>query len=362
VLLRPAYLDETVIGDSLPWDLYTSSGVLVATAGTEIADREHYLKLVNRPLFYRTEETQEEPNPASRVSHLARELHDLLADPSQPGLGELLANAADELISIVQFDPDACLGLLRILPMQSPAVRHCLLSAAISQGLAEQAGLAEAEQTSLAAAALTMNIAEMRLHDDLARGLAGYTDEQREAIRQHPLRSAELLRESGVDDSSWLDIVEQHHELMDGSGYPRRLTGAEITLPARILRVADYYVAKITGRYYRPPASPGQALKHAFGNDRSKLDSQVAVVLMRRMGIYPPGTLVRLENRETAAVTRHSDHKGNIRHVVSFLDHRGNAMECPSDRDIGNKVFAIRGVTQPELNWPEVDWPRLWGY
>lgn len=362
MLLRPAYLDESVIGDALPWDVYTSSGVLVATAGTQVSSREHYLKLVNRPLFYRTEETQEEPNPASRIVHLVEEMHGLLTDPTQPGLADLLANAAEELISIVQFDPDACLGLLRVLPMQSPAVRHCLLSAAIAQGLAEQAGLSEADQTSLAAAALAMNIAELRLHDDLARGLTGYTDTQREAIRQHPLASAQALRDAGVADPLWLDTVEQHHELMDGSGYPRHLTGGDIVLPARILRVADYYVAKITGRYYRPPGSPSQALKHIFGNDRSKLDSQVAVVLMRRMGILPPGTLVRLENRETAAVTRHSDHKGNIRHVVSFLDHRGHALERPLDRDINNKNFAIRGVTQPELNWPEVDWPRLWGY
>jgi len=336
--------------------------VLVASAGTRVAGREHYQKLVNRALFYRTEETQDEPNPASRIAHLVEEVHGLLGNPGRPGLAELLVNAADELISISQFDPDACLGLLRLLPMESPALRHCVLSAAIGQGLAEQMGLTEAEQTSLVAAALTMNLAEMRLHDDVARGLSSLSDSQREAIRRHPEASADLLAGAGVTDPVWLATVRQHHEHMDGSGYPQRLAAGDIGLPARILRVADYYVAKISGRYYRPPHPPSLALRKIFGSDRARLDSQVAVVLMRRMGVYPPGTLVRLANREIAVATRHSDQKGNIRHVVSFLDHRGNPLDRPTDRDIGINAFAIRGVAQPELNWPVIDWPRLWGY
>jgi hypothetical protein len=362
VLLRPAYLDESVIGDTLPWDVFTASGVLVASEGTLVLDRAHYQKLVARPLFYRTEAVQEEPNVATRILHLVDELHALLDSPGQPGTADLLANAAEELISVSQYDPDACLGLLRVLPMPSPAVRHCLISAAISQGLSEQIGLPETENTSLVAAALTMNIAEMHLHDDLARGLVGYTDKEREAIRLHPEHSAEVLVDAGVIGSIWLDTVRQHHENMDGSGYPNHLVAADICLPARILRVADHYVAKISGRYYRPATSPSLALRQIFGSDRSKLDSQIAVLLVRRMGLYPPGTLVRLTNRETAVATRHSDHKGNIRHAVSFLDHRGNPLERPTDRDISVNAFAIRGVAQPELNWPTIDWPRLWGY
>lgn len=362
MLLRPAYLDESVIGDALPWDVFTAAGVLVATEGTLVADREHYLKLANRPLFYRTEEIQDEPNPASRIANLAEEVHGLLAAPGHPGMAELLANVADELISIHQFDADACLGLLRLLPMDRPALRHCMLGGAVCLALGEALGLSESEQLSLVAAALTMNISELRLHDDLARGFTSFTDSQREAIRQHPDHSAAMLSEMGVTDPVWLTTVRQHHEHMDGSGYPQRLTGAEISLPARILRVADFYVAKISGRYYRPPHSPGAALKHIFGQDRSRLDSQVAVVLMRRMGIFPPGTLVRLANREIAAVTRRSDQKGNIRHVVSFLDHRSNVMDRPTDRNISVSAFAIRGVAQVELNWPQIDWPRLWGY
>lgn len=362
MLLRPAYLDESVIGDTLPWDVYTGSGVLVAAEGTLVSSREQYLKLTSRPLFFRTEVSQEEPNVASRIIQLAEELQELLAYPGQPGTGALLANAAEELISVNQFDPDACLGLLRTLPIASPALRHCLLCATLSQGLGEQLGLPEAELSSLVAAALTMNIAEMRLHDDLARGLTGYTDSQREAIRLHPEHSAALLGAAGVVDFVWLDTVSQHHENMDGSGHPNRLTGADICLPARILRVADHYVAKISGRYYRPANSPSAALRQTFGADRSRLDSQIAVLLMRRMGLYPPGTLVRLANREIAAITRRGTRKGSTQHVVSFLDHRGNAMERPTNRDIRINAFAIRGVAQPELNWPAIDWPSLWGY
>ena len=125
-------------------------------------------------------------------------------------------------------------------------------------------------------------------------GTQALTDVQRQAIRCHPARSTEVLVDAGVEDREWLSAILAHHEHLDGSGYPAGLAGESIPSPARILRVADDYCAKAGGRHYRLPRSSKQALRSLFRSKRLWLDMQLAAHLLRRLGLYPPGTLVRL--------------------------------------------------------------------
>jgi hypothetical protein len=148
---------------------------------------------------------------------------------------------------------------------------------------------------------------------------------------------------------------------MDGSGYPGNLAGSQITLPARILRVADFYCAKINGRHYRPPKSLRVAFKELFGADRAHLDTQIATLLLRRIGLFPPGTLVRLANRENACITR-LGRNGQIRFAVSFMDARGRPLDSPKDRNLEMRIYAIRNLITPEPVWPKINWNLLWGY
>jgi len=180
-------------------------------------------------------------------------------------------------------------------------------------------------------------------------------------LRAHPGHAADLLQSLGIDDTLWLDTVRQHHENMDGSGYPEGIEGARIGLPARILRVADIYCTRISGRNYRPPKSGRYALRELFGRQRSQLDSQIAILLVRRVGWYPPGSLIRLASRESACVTRRN-RGGFIRFAVSFLDARGRPFDPPRERDLTTRTHRPRGVLMLDPAWPKIEWKQLWGY
>jgi len=154
--------------------------------------------------------------------------------------------------------------------------------------------------------------------------------------------------------------VRAHHEHLDGSGYPARLSGEAIPTAARILRLADVYCAKVGRRDYRPAHTPEAAFRGLFGSERLRLDMPLAAHLLRRLGLYPPGTLVRLANRETAVVTRHLSRRQPLRQVVSLLDHRGRLLERPQVRDL--QRHPIVGPAEPDPGWPPIDWAQLWGY
>lgn len=356
-MLRPVHLDPALIGQPLPWDVYTSAGVLVAGAGLVLADEAHYNRLAARDLFRRGEGGEAAATPIGRLVALAKQAEAVLEDPKQTAILEL----ARGLLALLRADADACLGYAGLVPLARPSVEHAVRVLFIAGLLAEQLDFSAPEQESLAAAALTMNIAGLKLHDRL-HALAGQVPAaDRAALRGHPQAGAELLARAGVTDPAWLEAVRQHHENMDGSGYPAGLSGGMISLAARLLRVADFYCAKISGRYYRPPKSASLAFQDLFGRDKALLDSQIATQLLRRMGIYPPGTLVRLASRETACVARRGQ-GGMARWAVAVLDARERPLDPPQARDLGARNHAIIGTAERRADWPTINWMAVWGY
>ena len=104
------------------------------------------------------------------------------------------------------------------------------------------------------------------------------TPEEREAVKRHPILAAEILRPIQATDEI-VEIVLDHHENLDGSGYPRGLRGEEIPLEARILSVADVYSALTEERTYKSPMSAGEAMDIIESMAGEKLDAQIVETL-----------------------------------------------------------------------------------
>lgn len=360
-LLRPVHLDPALIGQPLPWDLFSESGVLLAGEGMLLADAAHFQKLAARPLYQQAESGSESIQPLQRLGELTKHTASLMAGPEQGLSEEELRLLARAFLALFRVDPDACLGYPRLASIAPPCLNHSLHVLFIATLLADHLDFSAAQIESLAAAALTMNMADIPLYERL-HGQCGFaSSEDWVKLRAHPTETAAMLERAGVTDGDWLDSVRQHHENMDGSGYPANLSGSQITLPARILHVADFYCTKINGRYYRPPKSSRVAFQALFGDERAHLDTQIATLLLRRIGLLPPGTLVRLANRENACITR-LGRNGHVRFAVSFMDARGHALESPRDRNLETRAYAIRSLIDLDPVWPKINWNLLWGY
>lgn len=356
-VLRPVHLNPTLIGQPLPWDVFSESGVLIAGAGLLLADAALFNKLTARALYREGEGEEAVDAPLGRLVELAKLVEASLKNPD----AEAIWAVARALLAVYRDDADACLGYASLVPLARPSVGHALRVLFIAGLLAEQLEFSEAEQESLAAAALTMNAASLDLHDRLHACAGVLPQADRTVLRGHPQASAAWLERAGVTDALWLDAVSQHHENMDGSGYPAGLSGGALALGARVLRVADFYCAKVTGRHYRPPSSARAAFQELFGREKAHLDRLIATQLLRRMGLYPPGTLVRLANREIACIARRAQ-GGSARWAVSVLDARGRALERPRERDLTSRNYAIIGTAERQPGWPTIDWMAVWGY
>lgn len=360
-MLRPAQLDLSLIGHPLPWDLFTEAGVLVAGQGLVISDEAHFIKLIERPLFFKCEPEQGGESLPEHLAQLFGQAEERLSAPPERLDPSGITRSMRDLCGIFHLDSDVCLGYPRLVSLARPSVSHSIQVMFTALFLADQMELSEEERNSLAGAALTMNLADLDLHDRLATQSAPLTREDKQQLVTHPIRAAELLAGAGLDDLAWLETVLQHHENMDGSGYPGKSPAAGIRLTARILRVADTYCARLTKRHYTPPKTGHISLSEFLGREMGRLDSQVATLLLRRIGLFPPGTLVRLASREYACVTRRW-RNGIVRYAVSFMDARGRPLDPPRERDLTTRTHQLRGVLEKESAWPPINWKYLWGY
>ena len=264
------------------------------------------------------------------------------------------------LVDHIHIHPEMCLGMARRLALQSPAMQHAFNVAVAAVLVGQALDLKDAQQLTIARAALAMNLSSFQLQDDLSSTRASLSFGQRINIARHPILAAELLAHTPGADIQWIEAVEQHHEAIDGTGYPFGIAGEEICIEARVLKAADIWCALLSSRPTRPGKYPHDAMQELLTRERMRLDMSVLATLRRLLGNYPPGTLVRLASRETAVVTNFTQGNAGPRRVVAVLNAAGEVM-VPALRDTGKTANLVRSYTYIPSHHPRMPrWEKVW--
>lgn len=354
---HPVDLNESHLGQPLDTDLYNRQGVLVAARGSVIPSRERLDQLLGQRLYSR----RGGPPLASPLEQL-QDLgyrYEAALDPDTRLEGHALGTLAHALRHLALTHPEVGHAMAPRLPLDSASMRQSLHTAIVAVLLARLMELGEAAELTVARAALSMNLDSHALQDALHAGPRPDAEQYRQLL-DHPAASVRRLLDAGVADERWLACVAQHHENIDGSGYPGGLSGPSILPEARVLRAADIWCALLAHRHNRICRYPAHALRVLFQRERGRLDDAVMLAMRTLMGAYPPGTLVRLANRETAMVTRWFPNRGQPEYVVSLLRPTGEALRWPQRRHTGEMLHAIRDYTYLTPRHVPVDWDRVW--
>ncbi|MEZ2347774.1 HD domain-containing phosphohydrolase [Terriglobus sp. RCC_193] len=157
---------------------------------------------------------------------------------------------------------------------------HSQNVAVLTEAIAREMQLDEEQITSLRRAALLHDIGMLGISHSIMDKEGPLTEQQWTAVREHPRHSYELLRKvRGFDDIA--RIARDHHERLDGSGYPQGLTAENIDLPTRILSVADVYDAVCSPRAYRNNVEPDNVLQIMETLAPHQLDVECIAALKR---------------------------------------------------------------------------------
>lgn len=357
--MKRIQVSQLTVGSPLPFSVYDENGNLLLSAGFTLRSESQLRALIERGLYADDhaigtasgagEASRPLPSSASgtvveQLQRIRGELNTLLsvkpipADnffPQVLGLATRLQNAC-------QKSPDACLAVMLLDRTGRYSIRHMVHVGVVTQIVTEGAGQDTSDCLSAVCAALTMNMSMLDLQDRLHAVQGGeLTAQQRGMIRAHPEGSALMLERLGVSDPLWLELVRDHHEALDGSGYPRGLAGNDIPLGAQAISLADGYTARLERRPDRDAKMPNLSLRDVFLSRGKSVDPLLAGLLVKKVGIFPPGLIVELENGETALVTRRTDN-ANAPEVHSLLSPERTLHTRPIRRTTEQPTFAIK--------------------
>jgi hypothetical protein len=360
--LRPFSPDPAALSQPLPFDVFNHRGVLFSRMGSVLSGQPHAL---GRQQLFRAADDQDAEGDCASLDALVERAHEYSRIAAVWG-GEArdarrIDDIAQSLILLVRANSALCSGMAMHMPIQSHAVRHSFAVAITAVTLGIWLELDDRTLATVTRAALTMNVASLALHDDCATVRGRLEPGRRSDIGGHPLLAARRLMETPGIDVRWIDAVEQHHENTDGSGYPYGNSRDDIPLEARILRVADVWCALVNPGADRILGAPKAILDDMFQRERRRLDDHALCELRKQFGVHPPGSLVRLANRETALVTGWTKGAAAPRFVVSILTPSGEIDHRPKVRQTGKQAYGIRGHASFSVNQlRKVPWGRVW--
>jgi HD-GYP domain-containing protein (c-di-GMP phosphodiesterase class II) len=153
---------------------------------------------------------------------------------------------------------------------------------------------------------------------DIALQPRQLTEEEYNKIKEHPVYGAGLLSKLKDFPHAIVFAIQEHHERINGKGYPKGLKDGEITEYARIIAAVDVYEALTHTRAYRKRYSTHEAIKDIISSGSSIFDSRILKVLIDKVGIYPVGSWVELNTNEIGKVTTSND-EFPLRPVVNLL-------------------------------------------
>lgn len=210
--------------------------------------------------------------------------------------------AAKAISRSIMRNKDALTWLGKVRNLNNYLYEHSVNTATLMGIFAQAVGLPILEAEECITGALLHDLGESLINQELLSRAGPLTPKEYAEIKNHVKIGANLIKHlPDISDIS-LKIVEQHHERMDGSGYPLGLKGEEISLYGRMFAIVDTYDAVTNKRCYKEAIPSSFGMRTLLELSKTHFDEALVHQFIKCMGVYPTGSLVRLSNGILAVV------------------------------------------------------------
>lgn len=250
----------------------------------------------------------------------ARELYDdaktvvknQFAEVKQGGKvdGQAAESSVTDMISSIFQNRDAYLSLSRLKSFDEYTFHHSVNVAVLSLNLAVTLGILERELLRLGIGAILHDMGKVLIPDGLVQKRGPLDPKEFEVVKTHSLHGAKLLLDARGVPVDCAAVPLSHHERYDGSGYPRHVSGPGVGKFGLITAIADVYDAMTSDRPYQKGMPPTLALKKIYEWSGTHFHPLYVQRFIQCVGIYPVGTVVRLDTPQLGVVLRQN--RGNL--------------------------------------------------
>lgn len=267
----------------------------------------------------------------------------------------------DEISDSVSRNASALISLARLKTADDYTYMHSVAVCAMMIALARQLGLDEAQTRSAGLAGLLHDLGKARMPMEVLNKPGKLTDAEFGIMKSHPVEGHKMLLAMGNVDPIALDVCLNHHEKIDGSGYPKGLKDQEISLFAKMGAVCDVYDAITSNRPYKAGWDPAESLRKMAEWAAGHFDHQVFQAFVKSLGIYPIGSLVRLASGRLGVVVEQSSRSLTMPLVKVFFSTKSNLRIPAETVDLSAPTCSdkIAGREDP-AKWKFPDLDELW--
>lgn len=268
----------------------------------------------------------------------------------------------EEIAASVMRNPGALIGLARLKTKDDYTYMHSVAVCALMVALAKQMGLNEDDIREAGLAGLLHDIGKMMVPSDILNKPGKLTEDEFVSVKEHPVAGHNLLLEGKGASPVTLDVCLHHHEKMDGSGYPYGLKGEAISVHARMGAVCDVYDAITSNRPYKQGWCPAESLRKMADWSHGHFDEKIFQAFVKSVGIYPVGTLVRLESGRLGVVVEQQTAKSLLMPKVRvFFSTRSQSYIVPELLDLAGPGQRDKIVSREDaVKWGLKNIDRYW--
>ncbi|MFT9496417.1 HD-GYP domain-containing protein [Anaerosolibacter sp.] len=213
-------------------------------------------------------------------------------------LNKLAKNIVDEISSA----KNVLVSLVDIKSMDNYTYEHSVNVTVLSLVLGAELRLSKNDLYDLGIGAMLHDIGKAFLPKEILLKKGKLTDKEYAVAKEHTTKGYNYLKELYSIPGPARIIALQHHEKVDGTGYPSGLTGNKISKLAKIIAITDTYDAMTSDKPYKKAVSPQEAIEYIMGSAGTHFDFEIAQTFVRKVVPYPVGTLVRLSNGDYGVV------------------------------------------------------------
>ena len=201
----------------------------------------------------------------------------------------------EEMVDSVLTDRDIAIHLMKDKYGGEDMYFHSLNVSVLAMMVAKQMKLDRDDVKELGFGCLFHDIGKLDIPDKVLLKGSGLTRAEQNLLEQHCVYGLPIAQKLGLSKKA-TEVILQHHECIDGSGYPNHLKGERISSLARIVAIVNTYDNLCNRINPADSLSPFSALSHMYAQKRNQLDAGPLGIFIRCLGVYPPGTVVKLSD------------------------------------------------------------------
>ena len=265
---------------------------------------------------------------------------------------ETACDLVDEIFQSVQRNSGALISLSRLKRADDYTYMHSVAVCGLMIALCRQLGLGEVQTREAGLGGLMHDIGKAKIPDRILRKPDKLTDDEWVKMKAHPEIGHSIMSRESYGPIP-MDVVLHHHEKIDGTGYPHRLAGDSISVFAKMASVCDVYDAVTSNRPYKTGWSPAEAIRKLAEWAPGHFDDRVFQAFVKTVGIYPVGTLVRLQCGRLGVVAEHNENALLKPKVKVFFSIQSQSRIAPEMVDLAHPRSPGRIVARED--------PAAWG-